>query len=70
MYCHYEIRALVEINDRYEWYTDVYPNYGRAKEKFQYLKEHGAEFIELRTGLERTCSISTIARYSVLEERS
>ena len=60
----------MEINGRYEWYVDVYPNYERAKEKFRYLKEHSAEFIELRAGLERTCSISTIARYSVLEERS
>ena len=70
MDCHYEIRALVEINDRYEWYTDVYPNYGRAKKKFQYFKEHGAEFIELRVGFGQPYSISTIARYSVLEERS
>ena len=70
MDCRYEIRALVKINSRYEWYVDVYPNYGRAKKKFQYLKKHGAEFIELRVGFGRTYNISTIARYSVLEERS
>lgn len=70
MDCRYEIRALMEMNGGYEWYVDVYPNYGRAKKKFQYLKEHNAEFIELRAGLGQTCSITTIARYSALEERS
>lgn len=70
MDCRYEIRALVKINGRYEWYIDVYPNYGRAKKKFQHLKEHGAEFIELRVRFERTQLISVIAHYSVLEERS
>lgn len=41
-----------------------------VQRKFQYLKEHNAEFIELRAGLGQTCSITTIARYSALEERS
>lgn len=70
MNCRYEIRALMEMNGYFEWYTDTYANYERAKKKFQYLKEHGAEFVELRVGFGRTYSISTIARYSVLEERS
>ena len=70
MDCPYKIRALVKINSCYEWYVDVYPTYGRAKKKFQYLKEHGAEFIELCVRLGQTGSISTIARYSALEERS
>lgn len=70
MNCRYEIRALIKINGEYEWYVDIYPNYGRAKKKFQRLKEYGAEFIELRVGFGRLYSISTIAHYSVLEERS
>ena len=70
MDCRYGIRALVKINDCYEWYVDVYPTYGRAKKKFQCLKEHGAEFIELRARVGQTYSMSTIARYSALEERS
>ena len=70
MNCLYEIRALVDMNGHFEWYTDTYANYERAKSTFQYFKEHDAEFIELRVGFGRTYSISTIARYSVLEERS
>lgn len=70
MNCLYEIRALVKINTCYEWYVDVYPSYGRAKKKFQCLKEHGAEFIELSARLGQTYGIAVIARYSALEERS
>lgn len=70
MNCLYELRALVEMNGYFEWYTDTYPNYERVKKKFLYFKEHGAEFIELRAGFGRLDGPYTIARYSALEERS
>lgn len=70
MNCLYTVRALIVVNDNYEWYIDSYPNYERAKKKFQYLKEHGAEFIELCVRFERTQHVSVIAHYSALEERS
>ena len=74
MNCLYEIRALVDTNGHFEWYTDTYPNYERAKEKFRYLKERSADFIELRVGFGRLAGPLagpfTIARYSALEERS
>ena len=70
MNCLYEIRALVDMNGHFEWYTDTYANYERAKSKFQYFKEHDAEFIELRVGFRQLTGPFTIARYSALEERS
>ena len=70
MDCRYEIRALVEMNGYFEWYTDTYANYERAKRAFQYLKERGVGFIELRAGFRQLTGPFTIARYSVLEERS
>ena len=70
MNCRYEIQALIEMNGYFEWYTDTYANYERAKRTFQYLKERGAEFIELRVGFGRLTGPFTIARYSALEERS
>lgn len=70
MNCLYEIRALVDMNGHFEWYTDTYANYERAKSTFQYFKEHDAEFIELRVGFRQLTGPFTIARYSALEERS
>lgn len=58
------------MNGHFEWYTDTYADYERAKRTFQYFKEHDAEFIELRVGFRQLTGPFTIARYSALEERS